>query len=164
MIKKALLRVQYEGVLTGGSGPSYIDAYIFKLRPNNDTLATVDADFLQFGNSSIQYNGDTAPYCGMLAMNSDMFDEKKHDRIKVWNPNTSAFGTGGAAAYIQPGVTRLYDLTPYLKKKALFDDNTQTNKNDNLWFVTASTQMDGSTVSGADTHQITYTIEYEYYD
>jgi len=141
--------------------PTYVDVYIFKNKKAND-LPSPFADFLQVGNSSIDYDGNTRPYSGLLEVNQDVYKDCIHVRFLVFNPiNTLNIAYSSA---INPSATFDWDLTPYLKKKWTFNDGVSSCVNDNLFICVGSTQTDGGSTGAVNTCELTYVCEMTYYD
>jgi len=141
--------------------PTYVDVYIFKNKKAND-LPSPFADFLQVGNSSIDYDGNTRPYSGLLEVNQDVYRDCIHVRFLVFNPQNTL--NIAYASAINPSATFDWDLTKYLKKKWTFNDGTTSCVNDNLFICVGSTQSDGSSTTTVPTGELTYVCEMTYYD
>lgn len=160
-IKKVTLRMMIHLNPQASLAPLYVDTYIFKQSAANDTLTTVDTSLLQDGNGSIPYEADTYPYCGMLAMNEEMFIQKKHMRKLLFNPNTTQ--TGYQSAFINPTCMYVVDITPYFKKTLTYNDTASTVTNDNLWLAVGCSTSNAS-LGTATAGEYSYVVEYEYYD
>lgn len=142
--------------------PTYVDIYIFKNKKANDIPTGAMADFLQVGNSSIDYDGNTRPYSGLLEVNQDVYKDCIHVRYTVFNPqNTLNIAYSSA---INPSITFDWDLTPFLKKKWTFNDGTSSCVNDNLFIAVGTTQVDGGSTGVVNTGELTYVCEMTYYD
>jgi hypothetical protein len=142
--------------------PTYVDIYIFKNKKANDIPTSAMADFLQVGNSSIDYDGNTRPYSGLLEVNEDVYKDCIHKRFLVYNPQNTL--NIAYASAINPSVTFDWDLTPFLKKKWLFNDGTSSCVNDNLFITVGTTQTDGGSTGVVNTGELTYVCEMTYYD
>ncbi len=159
-LKKVVVRMQIMGALT--TGPAcYVDIYFFRRRPNA-SIANVDLNFLQAGNTAVGYDSDVLPYCGMLSVNDDLFEPLMHKRVKVWNPTNAA--NVGVQAAIQPCYTQSFDITSMMRKKVMYNDSTSTPTSDDVYFAIGSTFVNGVTSSGNVTNLLTYVIEHQYTD
>lgn len=160
-IKRAVIRGVINAFSLGaGAAPSYVDLYIIKSIQSNTVLTMVD--FLQVGSSSVDYDGDSRPYSGLLQVNADAFKGCLHERFMVYNPtNTQSIAYASA---INPSVTFIYDITSYLKKTLVFNDTTSIPTNDSLYLCLGSTQTDGSSLAGGNAGEITWVVEIEYTD
>lgn len=160
-VKKAVIRgVINNFALGAGGSPTYVDLYIIKSIQSNTVLTMVD--FLQVGSSSVDYDGDSRPYSGLLMVNEDSFKPCIHERFMVYNPANTQ--TVAYASAINPSVTFVYDITPFIKKKLVFNDTTSIPTNDSLYLCLGSTQSDGGNLSGANSGEITWVVEIEYTD
>jgi len=146
---------------TSGISPIYADVYIFKNKKAND-LPSPFADFLQVGNSSIDYDGNTRPYSGLLEVNQDVYKDCIHVRFLLFNPQNTL--NIAYASAINPSATFDWDLTPYLKKKWTFNDGVSSCVNDNLFICVGTTLTDGSSLGVTPTGELTYVCEMTYYD
>ncbi len=121
--------------------PKYLDIYIYKYKRSNNQDAIILNNFLQYGNTSVPYDSLQIPESGSFDINKDKFTLKKHIRKLVWNPtetNTYARSTRALNA-----VQMKLDITKYLKKDLLFDDDvTSQVSNDNLYISCVYTNND----------------------
>lgn len=159
--KRCVVRMVVNSIYVATAGsPTYVDIYFFKNKKSNTISST--SDFLQLGSGSTDYNGDATPICGLLTVNEDVFRDCIHRRVEVFNPPNTT--TTAYAASINPSVCLVFDVTRFMKKKLTFDDTNNVCTNDNLFMAIGTTQTDGSNVGAVNTVEVTYTVEYEYYD
>lgn len=128
--------------------PKYLDIYIYKYKRSNNQDAIILNNFLQYGSTSIAYDSLVVPESGSFDVNRDKFTLKKHIRKMVWNPtdvNTYARSTRALNA-----IQMKLDITKYLKKDLLFDDDvTSSVSNDNLYISCVYTNNDDNGYSNA---------------
>ncbi len=159
-LKKVVVRMQIMGAVT--TGPAcYVDIYFFRRRPNA-SIANIDLNFLQAGNTTVGYDSDVLPYSGMLSVNEDLYEPLMHKRVKVWNPTNAA--NVGVQASINPCFTQSFDITSMMKKKVMYNDASPAPTSDDVYFAIGSTFVNGVTSSGLVTNLLTYVIEHEYTD
>uniref|UniRef100_UPI004048DD24 hypothetical protein n=1 Tax=Yoonia sp. TaxID=2212373 RepID=UPI004048DD24 len=152
--------MQIMGAVT--TGPAcYVDIYFFRRRPNA-SIANIDLNFLQAGNTTVGYDSDVLPYSGMLSVNEDLYEPLMHKRVKVWNPTNAA--NVGVQASINPCFTQSFDITSMMKKKVMYNDASPAPTSDDVYFAIGSTFVNGVTSSGLVTNLLTYVIEHEYTD
>jgi len=144
--------------------PTYFDIYIFKQKLRNFYAgAPTGADmlaFLQSNSSSVNYQGNILD--GVRPVNEDLFTLCIKKRIMLFNPfsggSTVAIGTP-----VAPSRTIKFDLTKHIKKTLIFDDNTGSCTNANLWIAVGSTQSDGSYIF-VSVGQYQYILDISYED
>lgn len=121
--------------------PKYLDIYIYKYKRSNNQDAILLQNFLQYGNTSVAYDSLAIPESGSFDINRDKFTLKKHIRKLMWNPtevNTNARATRALNA-----IQMKLDITKYLKKELVFDDDfSNTVSNDNLYISCVYTNND----------------------
>lgn len=127
--------------------PKFFDVYIYKYKKSNDVSAVDLRKFLQYGNTSTEYNSGPLPESGGLNINSDLFTLKKHFRKQLWNPNpanTYALATRD----VNNAATYKFDITNMYRKVLNFDDTvSNVVTNDNLFISVVFTNNDGQAYS-----------------
>lgn len=132
--------------------PTYIDVYIFKIKNKNpaDGLPTLFEmqNFLQDDNAAKQYFGNSLD--GVRPVNSDLFTLIKKKRVRLYNAiNNSA--TVAMTNPEGPSTTLYFDLTRYIKKHFVYNDNSGLLENDNLLICCGCTQVDGISIGDVAT-------------
>lgn len=159
-LKKVTVRMMVQAALNSYA-PLYADIYVFRRKPNA-SIANIDTNFLQAGNTSVGYDSDALAYCGMLSLNEDLYEQKVHRRVKIWNPNATA--NQGVQASIDPTFMMTMDVTRFLKKKVTYNDGTPTPTSDDVYFAVATSYSNGASSAGVATATMAYVIETEYSD
>lgn len=123
--------------------PKFVDYYLYKFKKSNNQTGVDLRKFLQYGNTSTDYDGANLPESGGLNLNNDLFVLKKHIRRQLWNPN-SANTYALANRNVQNGNSMKLNITKYYKKKLQFDDDISNSvTNDNLYLSVVYTNNDG---------------------
>lgn len=151
---------------SASTGPVYFDIYIFKFKPSNfggGPPASADMTlFLQDGLSAVQYTG-LSPLSGLRKINEDYFTHCIKRRISLFNP-TNGTSQIASTSSIPPAMTLTFDLTKYIKKLLIFDDNATSVQNDNLYLAVGGTPMTGENLSTVNLGSYSYLIEMMYED
>lgn len=171
-IMKAKLHLQLHATqitATIAPGPNYFDIYIYKYKPSDSASAVNLADFLQFGNTAVAYNGNSQIYSGLLEVNKDIFTLKYKKRVKLWNAAEQVAGENvpnNCYNDVCPsGTSFTVDITKMMKKTLTFNDDVSADtQNDNLFMSIASTAVDGRNLGATFVGQFTYATEIEYED
>jgi len=148
-LKLAIIAANMNGVYVGASS-TYFDIYIFKWKGANQEggqPASSDmTQFLQDDNSAQSYDGQILD--GLRPVNSDMFTLLKKKRITLNNIfNTTVGQMAGYYQSVSPQRTLTFNLTKYLKKTLIYDDNNTNVINDNMYIAIGGTQTDGTNVT-----------------
>lgn len=99
--------------------------------------------FLQSNSTATDYNGDILD--GLRPVNDDLFTLCIKKRVVLMNNNVSAITTTLAqTAMINPCRTFSFNLTKFIRKTLIFDDNFNSATNSNLYIAIGATQCDGS--------------------
>lgn len=165
-VKIAIIAANMNAVYSGASS-TYFDLYIFKYKGANQgggvPTATDMNKFLQDDNTSQSYNGQILD--GLRPINSDLFTLIKKRRLTLNNIfNTSVLNMSGYYQSVNPQKTLTFNLTKYLKKSLIYDDNSSLVMNDNMYIAIGSTQCDGTTVAGFSTGTYQYFTNLKYKD
>lgn len=147
--------------------PFYVDIYLYKFRRSNSVTAVELAKFLQYGNTSINYDSSTLFHSGNLAVNRDSFILKKKKRILLTNKaQVNQVGQAIVNANSLLNAQNLtMDITKYLSKNMDFQDATANTPEDNLYVSVVFTPNDYTTpypqnfVSGEFTTMMQYSYE-----
>lgn len=138
-------------MLGTGFGPLYFDIYVFKTKARV-TMPPTSSEmgrFLESGNSSIQYTSN--PLDGMRDLNPALFTKCIRKRIRLYNQlNTTNYYA--SASDIPQSRQFSLDITKFLKKKWIYDDNLNTPYNDNLYMAIGCTKCDNTTFVSATTN------------
>lgn len=148
-------------------GPNYFDIYIYKYKPTDSASGIILADFLQFGNTAVAYNGNSQIYSGLLGVNKDLFTLKYKKRVKLWNADEQDPATNvpnNCYNDVCPsGTSFSIDITKMMKKNLSFNDDVSADtQNDNLFMSIVSTAVDGRNLGASFVGQFTYATEIEY--
>lgn len=142
-LKMALHCLDVKNILVAPT-PTYFDIYIFKLKNKQyytgGPSAGEMASFLQFDNAATSYTGDKLS--GLRPVNDDLFTLCTKRRVCLSNL-TNSTATLNIGAPVMPAKTLSFNLTKYLKKTLIYEDDNNLITNDNIYIAVGSTQMDG---------------------
>ncbi len=119
--------------------------------------------FLNYGNTSTEYDSTTLPESGNLVVNKDRFQKKMHKRIMLWNPRVDNILRNPTNTQIAQ--TYKMNITKFFKKKLIFDDSVSNlPTNDNLFISVLFTTVNGlvyTDTTSAGNFDVTLQYDYE---
>jgi len=122
--------------------PKFVDIYIYSGKKTNNGQNLDLRKFMNYGNTSAEYNSTTLPESGNLVVNSDRFTKRMHKRITLWNPRTDNILRN--PTNLKFAETYKFNITKFYKKKLLFDDSVSNQPtNDNLFISVLFTTVNG---------------------
>ncbi len=148
---------------TPSIGPIYFDMYIFKFKKSNNQSALQLNQFLQYGNTAVNYQGGTIPQSYGLTVNKDLFTIKRRRRILLWNP-TEPMSYAGSSRVLNAKSFK-FDITNAIKKKIKYSDAVSfPPTNDNLYFMCGFTCNDGRNLGATVAGNVDTLLTYEFED
>lgn len=155
-------------IASGYVPPMYIDVYIYKVRKSNNVTAVPLDQFLQYGNTSTDYDSASLFQSGNLNINRDQILLKRKKRVLLTNKAESN-QTGLAlvnGSNINNAHNMTVDITKFLAKNMNFQDAVTNTPEDNLYVSVVATPNDYNTLYAQNFvfGQFSTMVQYSYED